>query len=56
MALALGLWSGFIFLAFLYILFSLEGEDIMGAPILFLPTFLLITVPWAVYGLYSLFT
>ena len=56
MVLALSLWSVFIVLAFFAILLSLEGESIMGAPILFLPTILLATVPWGLYGLWSLFT
>lgn len=51
---ALIFWTAFIIVAFFYILLSLEGEDIMGAPILFLPTALLIAVPWAIYGIYNI--
>lgn len=47
-------WTAFIMVAFFYILLSLEGEYIMGAPSLFFPTFLLIAVPWAIYGIYNI--
>ena len=51
MVLALIVWSVFIVLAFFTILFSLEGEDIMGAPIVLGGAALAIAIPWGIYAL-----